>query len=106
MSATPTVLANHEAAQARTSSKRALATSVALVRRTTSLGLIALARIYQCTLSPLHQAIFGPCCRFYPSCSQYFIQAVQKHGPIRGGLKGLGRVCRCHPWHPGGLDLP
>lgn len=76
------------------------------LRRSASLALIGMVRLYQLTLSPLHQLLFGPCCRFYPSCSHYFIQAVQKHGPLRGTLKGIGRVCRCHPWHPGGFDPP
>lgn len=64
--------------------------------------LIGLVRIYQFTLSPL----LGPCCRFYPSCSQYFILAVRKYGPLTGPIKGIGRICRCHPWHPGGYDPP
>jgi hypothetical protein len=71
-----------------------------------SLLLIGLVRLYQCTLSPAITALFGPVCRFYPSCSQYFILAVQKHGPVRGAIKGVGRVCRCHPWSPGGVDWP
>lgn len=57
---------------------------------------------YQLFLSPL----FGGHCRFYPSCSNYFIQAVHKHGAMRGTLKGLARICRCHPFHPGGYDPP
>ncbi len=70
------------------------------------LALIAPVRVYQYTIGPLAVALFGPACRFYPSCSQYFILAVRKHGPVRGSLKGLGRICRCHPWHPGGYDPP
>jgi putative membrane protein insertion efficiency factor len=57
-----------------------------------------------------YQLIIGPLlpkmCPFYPSCSHYFIQAVTKHGPVRGALKGIGRVCRCHPWSQGGYDPP
>jgi putative membrane protein insertion efficiency factor len=64
--------------------------------------LIGLVRVYQWTLSPL----FRGCCRFEPSCSRYFIQAVQKYGPWRGAWKGVARVGRCHPWHPGGYDPP
>lgn len=64
--------------------------------------MIGCVRVYQVTLSPL----LGPCCRFYPSCSQYFILAVRKYGPIRGLGKGVWRICRCHPWNPGGFDLP
>jgi putative membrane protein insertion efficiency factor len=74
--------------------------------RLVGLGLIGLVRVYQWTISPLAAALFGPACRFYPSCSQYFILAVRKHGPVRGSIKGIGRVCRCHPWHPGGIDWP
>ena len=45
-------------------------------------------------------------CRFEPSCSEYFIQAVRKYGPVRGAYRGVRRICRCHPWHPGGYDPP
>lgn len=67
-----------------------------------SLLLILPVRFYQAVIGPL----FPKVCRFYPSCSEYFILAVQKHGPIQGGFKGLGRVCRCHPWSTGGYDPP
>ena len=64
--------------------------------------LIGAVRIYQLTLSPL----LGPVCRSQPSCSNYFTQAVQKYGPLRGALRGVWRICRCHPFHPGGYDPP
>ncbi|MCX7700869.1 MAG: membrane protein insertion efficiency factor YidD [Gemmataceae bacterium] len=64
--------------------------------------LILLVRGYQRLLRPL----LPPSCRFYPSCSEYMIQAVQKYGPWRGALKGIARICRCHPFHPGGFDPP
>jgi hypothetical protein len=64
--------------------------------------LIGLVRVYQTCLRPLLPSV----CRFHPSCSEYFILAVRKHGPIRGLWKGAGRICRCHPWHPGGYDPP
>jgi len=64
--------------------------------------LIGLVRVYQYTLSPL----VGRQCRFYPSCSNYFIEAVQKYGAVRGALKGIWRICRCNPWTPGGFDPP
>ncbi len=64
--------------------------------------LILLVRGYQVVLSPL----LGGSCRFNPSCSAYFIEAVQKHGPWRGGWMGLRRILRCHPFHPGGHDPP
>jgi putative membrane protein insertion efficiency factor len=59
-----------------------------------------LIRIYQCTLSPL----IGPACRFYPSCSQYALEAVLRFGLLRGGWLALRRLARCHPWHAGGFD--
>ena len=73
-----------------------------LVSNSLSTVLIGFVRLYQVTLSPL----LGAHCRFHPSCSRYFIAAVQKYGPILGSWRGLCRICRCHPWHPGGVDLP
>jgi putative membrane protein insertion efficiency factor len=64
--------------------------------------LILLVRLYQIFLSP----IFGRQCRFQPTCSNYFIGAVRKYGAIRGSLRGIWRICRCHPFHPGGYDPP
>ncbi|HID74547.1 MAG TPA: membrane protein insertion efficiency factor YidD [Planctomycetaceae bacterium] len=64
--------------------------------------LISFVRAYQTLLSPL----LGRRCRFEPTCSQYFIGAVRKYGPLRGTLRGVARICRCHPWHPGGYDPP
>jgi putative membrane protein insertion efficiency factor len=64
--------------------------------------LIALVRLYQIFLSP----ILGGQCRFHPSCSQYFILAVKKYGAFGGALRGLRRITRCHPFHPGGYDPP
>lgn len=65
-----------------------------------ALLLIGGVRLYQIFLSP----IFGRQCRFWPTCSQYFIDAVRKYGAVRGSIKGALRICRCHPWHPGGID--
>jgi uncharacterized protein len=59
-----------------------------------------LIRLYQWTLSPL----LGPCCRFYPSCSQYALEAIQRFGVLKGGWLALARLGRCHPWHAGGFD--
>jgi uncharacterized protein len=64
--------------------------------------LISGVRCYQICLRPIFPAV----CRFYPSCSEYFILAVRKYGPLRGACKGVGRICRCNPWHPGGFDPP
>jgi putative membrane protein insertion efficiency factor len=62
--------------------------------------LILMVRGYQFALSPL----LGRHCRFHPSCSQYFIDSVRKHGALRGSVRGLLRLARCHPFHPGGFD--
>jgi hypothetical protein len=62
--------------------------------------LILPLRLYQLLVSPL----LGPRCRFYPSCSQYAVEAIQKHGALRGSWLAARRVVRCHPGHPGGLD--
>lgn len=64
--------------------------------------LILMVRCYQWTLSP----IVGRHCRFHPTCSNYFIGAVRKYGALRGALRGIWRICRCHPFHPGGFDPP
>jgi len=64
--------------------------------------LIGCVRLYQIILSPL----IGRNCRFTPTCSSYFIQAVKKHGAVRGSLRGCWRVCRCNPFSPGGEDPP
>ena len=56
--------------------------------------MVALIRAYRFLLSPL----LGPCCRFYPSCSEYAIEAIEKHGALKGGWLTLRRILRCHPW--------
>lgn len=81
---------------------RALHTLGRLCDRAACAGLVGLVGLYKATLSPL----LGRHCRFQPTCSTYFREAVEKHGAVRGGLKGLARICRCHPWHPGGYDPP
>lgn len=59
-----------------------------------------LIRGYQLGISPL----LPPSCRFYPSCSEYSLQAVKIHGAGRGGWLAAKRLCRCHPWSAGGFD--
>ena len=79
--------------------------SRAIVRfcdRAATAVLIAGVVAYKHTLSPL----LGRHCRFQPTCSTYFREAVEKYGAVRGTAKGLARICRCHPWHPGGYDHP
>jgi putative membrane protein insertion efficiency factor len=62
--------------------------------------LLALIRFYRYAISPF----FGRRCRFFPSCSEYTAEAVEKHGAFKGGQLGLKRIARCHPWNPGGFD--
>lgn len=62
--------------------------------------LILLVRCYQLLISPGLPAS----CRFAPSCSQYMLEALQRHGAVRGAWLGTRRLLRCHPWHPGGFD--
>lgn len=62
--------------------------------------LMGAIRVYQLTLS---QAL-PPSCRFYPSCSEYMLQAVSKYGALKGVWLGIKRILRCHPFHPGGYD--
>jgi putative membrane protein insertion efficiency factor len=64
--------------------------------------LIALVRVYQITISPL----LGKVCRFEPSCSRYAVACLQNHGAMRGSLLSVKRLCKCHPFHPGGFDPP
>ncbi|MDF9407751.1 MAG: putative membrane protein insertion efficiency factor [Pelotomaculum sp. PtaB.Bin013] len=62
--------------------------------------LILLIRFYQVVISPLKM----PTCRFYPTCSHYALQAVQKYGIIKGSFMAVKRIMKCHPFHPGGYD--
>lgn len=57
-------------------------------------------RFYRKFISPLKP----PTCRFYPSCSQYALEAVERYGALRGGWMAVRRIARCHPFHPGGYD--
>lgn len=62
--------------------------------------LIGLLRAYQYALSPM----LGRSCRFFPTCSEYAIEALGRHGALRGSYLAARRVLRCHPWNPGGYD--
>jgi putative membrane protein insertion efficiency factor len=64
--------------------------------------LLVLIRIYWWTLSPL----IGNVCRFHPSCSRYTATCIERFGGLRGSWLGFKRICRCHPFHPGGYDPP
>jgi putative membrane protein insertion efficiency factor len=61
---------------------------------------LALIRFYQKFISPA----LPPACRFYPSCSHYGYQAIEKYGLFKGGWMAVKRISRCHPFHPGGYD--
>lgn len=62
---------------------------------------IALIRFYKIALSSL----LGQRCRFYPSCSSYAIEAIESHGVLKGSVLAARRITKCHPFHPGGVDL-
>ena len=63
---------------------------------------LAPVRLYQRLVSP----VLGPRCRYYPSCSEYAVQAVTRFGILRGAVLTAWRVLRCNPWSHGGVDLP
>lgn len=72
-------------------------------------GLMALFRLYQKVFSPDHSfwsksAFPHGYCPFQPTCSQYMIDSLQKHGAVHGLFKGMWRIFRCHPWTEGGVD--
>ncbi|NMM38372.1 MAG: membrane protein insertion efficiency factor YidD [Glaciimonas sp.] len=62
--------------------------------------LLLLLRTYKLCISPF----LGQNCRFYPSCSDYASQAVREYGALKGTALATRRLCKCHPWHPGGFD--
>jgi len=64
--------------------------------------LMRAVRAYQVSLSPL----LGAQCRFHPTCSNYALLALERHGPIKGAWLALRRLLKCHPFHPGGIDPP
>jgi len=61
---------------------------------------IGIIKFYRKYLSPLKK----PCCRFYPTCSQYSLQAIEKYGAAKGGWLSIKRIAKCHPFHSGGYD--
>ncbi|MBR2868246.1 MAG: membrane protein insertion efficiency factor YidD [Clostridia bacterium] len=63
--------------------------------------LLLLIRFYRRCISPL----FPPSCRYYPTCSQYAVEAIEVHGAFKGALLAIWRVLRCNPFSPGGVDL-
>jgi len=62
--------------------------------------LLFLLRAYQLCISPM----LGQNCRFYPSCSSYAREAIHTHGALKGSILTANRLCKCHPWHAGGID--
>ncbi|MCM3715283.1 membrane protein insertion efficiency factor YidD [Alkalihalobacillus oceani] len=62
--------------------------------------LLLIIKMYQKVISPLKP----PTCRFYPTCSHYGIEAIQRFGALKGGWLTIKRICKCHPFHPGGID--
>ena len=62
--------------------------------------LLWLVRFYQRAISPYKPA----CCRYYPTCSAYAVEAITRFGAYRGGILAVKRILRCHPWHKGGYD--
>jgi len=70
------------------------------VKSPLKLILLFLLRVYQLCISPY----LGQNCRFYPTCSQYAIEAISLHGCVKGILLASWRLLKCHPWHAGGYD--
>lgn len=87
---------------AATDALRFLQSEAGLLAESSRRLLIGLTRIYQQGVSPL----LGPRCRFYPSCSEYYVEALKKYPLARAHLKTCTRLAKCGPWHPGGIDLP
>jgi len=71
-----------------------------MIRRAAIVALQAPFHFYRLVISPL----LGPKCRFQPTCSTYALHALDRHGPVRGGVLALRRVIRCHPWGGSGHD--
>lgn len=71
------------------------------IKRLPKLILIGFVKGYQYLISPM----LGSNCRFYPTCSSYMIEAIEKHGAVKGIYLGVKRLLRCHPYSEGGVDL-
>lgn len=76
-----------------------IARTVAAVRRAAIAVLLAPVHLWRATV-----VFRQPRCRYYPSCSTYAVEALRVHGPLRGSALAGGRLLRCHPWSPGGID--
>jgi len=70
------------------------------IKRTIGWLMIKLIRFYQLAISPY----LRPSCRYTPTCSQFYIEAVRKYGPFKGSFLGIKRILRCHPWGGHGYD--
>ena len=70
------------------------------IGRAVRTALVLLVRGYQVAISPL----LPPACRYYPTCSHYAVEALERHGALRGSWLALRRILRCHPFRPGGYD--
>ena len=93
---TPTIRRIHPYTQSGEFWKR----SRSIFKRICALPLIALVKFYQLCISPFTP----PSCRFTPTCSQYALEALRKHGPLKGSWLTLRRLSRCHPWGGSGYD--
>ncbi len=71
-----------------------------LISSLLAVPVIVLIKLYQRFLSPM----LGTTCRFYPTCSTYALQCYQNYGLVSGSLLTIKRLCKCHPFHPGGVD--
>jgi len=73
---------------------------IKIIKKIPQIICIKIIRFYQLAISPM----LGPSCRFYPTCSQYAIEAFKTYGFIKGLMLTIIRLSKCHPYHPGGID--